>query len=98
MDDHRAATGGITLYSVSKGLLKKPTLYLSDFFERNKGAYYDSLTAVRTSSAIEQWIKFFLVGVSETAANSKQTFEQIIALRHRSEHSLMALGKRIKIG
>ncbi len=87
----------ITLYLVEKGLLKKPTLYLSDFFERNKGAYYDALTMVRTSNDIEHWIKFFLVGVSETATNSKMTFEKIIGLRHRCEQKLMALGKRAKV-
>src|SRR5438105_3280491 len=34
----------ITLYLVSHKLLAKPSLYLSDYFERNKGAYYDALT------------------------------------------------------
>lgn len=88
----------ITLYLVSFGLLTKPTFYLSDFFERNKGAYYDALTVVRTSSDIEHWLKFFLAGVAETAANGKLTFENIIALRQRCEHKIMALGKRAKIG
>jgi Fic family protein len=88
----------ITLYLMSFGLLTKPTLYLSDFFEKNKGAYYDALTVVRTSNNIEHWLKFFLVGVAETAANGKLTFEKIIALRQRSEHKIMGLGKRAKIG
>lgn len=88
----------ITLYLVSFGLLTKPTLYLSDFFERNKGAYYDALTVVRTSNKIEHWLKFFLVGVAETADNGKLTFEKIVVLRQRSEQQIMALGKRAKIG
>jgi len=88
----------ITLYLVDKKLLTKPTLYLSDFFERNKGAYYDALTAVRTSNDIEHWIKFFLTGVSETAAGSKQTFEGIVALRQRCEEKIIQLGKRVPKG
>jgi Fic family protein len=88
----------ITLYLVSQGILQKPILYLSDFFERNKGAYYDALTVVRTSNDLEHWIKFFLVGVAETAKNGKLTFEKIIALRHQSEQKVMRLGKRAKVG
>jgi len=88
----------ITLYLVDKKLLTKPTLYLSDFFERNRGAYYDALTTVRTSNDIEHWIKFFLTGVSETAAGSKQTFEGIVALRQRCEERILQLGKRAPKG
>ena len=38
----------ITLYLVNKGILEKPLLYLSEYFENNKDLYYDNLTRVRT--------------------------------------------------
>jgi len=88
----------ITLYFVSQGILQKPTLYLSDFFERNKGAYYDALTIVRTSNDLEHWLRFFLVGIAQTAKNGKLTFEKIITLRYESEQKIVSLGKRAKKG
>lgn len=87
----------ITLYLVSTGLLAKPTLYLSDFFEKNKEHYYDNLTLVRTKNDMVQWLKFFLEGVKTTAENSIQTFKKIIELRTSTENKIMTLGKKQKL-
>lgn len=50
----------ITLYLVEKGILNKPILYLSDFFERNRTLYYDNLTEVREKNNIIQWFNFLV--------------------------------------
>ena len=84
----------ITLYLVEKGILKKPILYLSDFFERNRTLYYDNLTRVREKDDLTQWFKFFLVGVIETAKNSINTFDSILKLQKEVEAKIQTLGSR----
>jgi Fic family protein len=84
----------ITLYLVSNDLLSKPTLYLSDFFEKHRSLYYDNLTRVRTHNDLAQWLKFFLEGVRATSENSIQTFKNIIKLRSEAEKKIAKLGKK----
>ncbi len=84
----------IALQLMELGILKRPTLYLSDFFERNKGKYYDSLTFVRERNDLDQWIIFFLSAVIETARKSRETFEDIVTLRARYEKKIMSFGRR----
>src|SRR5437764_1508214 len=75
----------ITLYLVAKGVLKRPVLYLSDFFERNRTHYYDNLMRVRTHDDLNQWLRFFLVGIVETAQAGISTLDSILKLQKRSE-------------
>ncbi len=84
----------ITLYLVSKGILKKPILYLSDFFERNRTHYYDNLMRVREKDDLQQWLKFFLVGVIETAKSGIATFDNILKLQKKVDSKLRTLGSR----
>lgn len=84
----------ITLYLVEKDILKKPILYLSDFFERNRTLYYDNLTRVREQDDLTQWFKFFLVGVIETAKNSISTIDSILKLQKDVDAKIQSLGSR----
>lgn len=79
----------IVLYLVSFRLLHKPALYLSDFFERHKAEYYDHLMAVRTSHKLEPWLRFFLIGIRETAGLSIEVFKNILKLKERIEREHM---------
>ena len=89
----------ITLYLVSSGVLDKPLLYLSEFFEKNKGLYYDNLTFTRTKNDLAQWIRFFLTGVVQTAENSVTTLKKIMDLKNRIEkEKIISMGKRSKQG
>ena len=75
----------ITLFLVDKKILTKPLLYLSAYFEKNKSLYYDNLTFVRTKSDMKQWLKYFLVGVIETAEESSQTLSNILEMKNKLE-------------
>lgn len=78
----------ITLFLVEKKILKKPLLYLSGYFEKNKTLYYDNLTWVRSKNDMKQWLKYFLVGVAETSENATQTLSKIIELKMKLENDL----------
>ncbi len=85
----------ITLYLVNKGLLSKPTLYLSDYFERHRTEYIDALARVRIKDDILPWIRFFMEAVIATATKGVDTFGKIQKLRDEVEGAkLVTLGKR----
>lgn len=86
----------ITLYLVDSGLLSKPSLYLSDYFEKHRQLYYDNLNNVRIKNDIAQWIKFFLVGIIQTSEKGIKTFKEILKLKEKiEEKSLPSLGKKL---
>ncbi|QOI96821.1 MAG: Fic family protein [Flammeovirgaceae bacterium] len=86
----------ITLFMVDKGILQKPVLYLSDFFEKNKTFYYDYLTRVRTHNDLLGWVKFFLKGVLETSSSASQALKDLLALKKDCEEKrIYQLGKKI---
>ena len=79
----------ISLYLASEGLLVKPALYLSDYFERNKTSYVDHLMAVRQGNHLREWLVFFLYGVEETARASADVFRSILKIKGRIERDVL---------
>jgi len=79
----------ISLYLASEGLLAQPTLYLSDYFEKNQTAYVDHLMAVREGNHLRAWLVFFLHGVEETAKSSTEVFSSILEIKQRIEAEVL---------
>ncbi|MDX2196423.1 MAG: Fic family protein [Cytophagales bacterium] len=89
----------ITLFLIEKKVLAKPLLYLSSYFEKDKNLYYENLTRVRTNNDILLWIKYFLVGIAQTAQQAVETLSRIIILKEATENTIQhEFGKRIKTG
>lgn len=84
----------ITLYLVSKGILKRPILYLSDYLEKHRNSYYANLMHARVDNDITGWFRFFLTGIIETAENGVKTFENILSLQKENEEKIKSLGSR----
>lgn len=86
----------ITLYLVNYNILNKPSLYLSDFFEKHRTSYYDALSLARKSNDIIHWIKFFLNAVNETCIKGKQTFFSILSLKTELDNLILSFGRKAK--
>jgi Fic family protein len=70
----------INLFLVDKGLLNYETLYISYFLKRHRIEYYDRLMEVRLKGNFEQWVRFFLEALYESAEDAVMTIEKLIIL------------------
>ena len=84
----------IILFLINTKKLTYPVLYLSQFFEQNKSYYYQNLDITRTESNYDKWLKFFLVGVIQTATYNLKSLQSIVLLKSRLEHDLYSYGKK----
>lgn len=87
----------MALHLVDLRILNRPTLYLSDFFEKHRQSYFDALMIARTRNDLEHWIQFFLEGIIQTSQKGKQTFEKIVKLRQRYEQKILVFGKKAPV-
>ncbi|WP_254529723.1 Fic family protein [Natrinema gelatinilyticum] len=76
----------ITLQLHDSGLLERPNLYLSEYFNRNKAAYVDRMEAVRIQGDWERWVSFFVNGIAKQAEESVDRTLALDGLRRRYEN------------
>ena len=79
----------INLFLKEAGLLSLPTLYISFFLKRNRIEYYDRLTEVREKGDFEQWVKFFLQAIYESAEDAVDSIDRLSELHDRNSRLLL---------
>ncbi len=89
----------ITLYMHQECLLDLPVLYLSSYFKKYQKVYYQRLSGYHDEEGlIDQWLEFFLDGVTETAVSAIDTCTKITALRDRDFEKAQKLGAKAASG
>jgi Fic family protein len=86
----------INLFLIDKKLLTHETLYISYYLKRNRIEYYDRLMEVRTKGNFEQWVKFFLKAIYESAQDAIVTIEELVKLHDRNSNVVKNTGKAAK--
>jgi Fic family protein len=83
----------ITLFLMEQGVLSAPLLYISFFLKRNRIEYYDRMTYVRTDGDYEQWVRFFLYAIEESAADAIETIDKLTALHDKNTSIIINMGR-----
>lgn len=73
----------ITLYLCKKNKISKPLLYASDYFEKHRREYYDTLLTTNKTGKFEDWIKFFLEAIKVQSEDALDRTIKIQKLREK---------------
>lgn len=83
----------VTFFLCQQQVLRRPVLYLSEFFKENRDAYFDLLQEYHNKANTLDWLKFFLQGVAQVSEEAIVLSREIIKLRERDMAKVMALGR-----
>ncbi len=86
----------ITLFLMEKNVLTTPALYISYFLKKNRVEYYDRMTEVRTKGNYEQWIKFFLQALLESAEDAITAIDELATLHDKNIALISNMGRAAK--
>lgn len=86
----------ITLFLMERKILTTPALYISYFLKKNRVEYYDRMTEVRSKGNYEQWVKFFLQAIAESANDAIAAIDELTALHDKNVDLVAGMGRASK--
>ncbi len=86
----------ITLFLMEKKVLNSPALYISYYLKKNRIEYYDRMSEVRNKDNYEQWVKFFLNAIKESAEESVDAIKKLSVLHDSNIEKINAMGRAAK--
>ena len=86
----------ITLFLMEKKRLNTPSLYISYYLKNNRIEYYDRMSEVRNKNNYEQWIKFFLRAIKESAEDAVETINRLSELHDKNITIVEQMGRASK--
>ena len=84
----------IALLLFETRVLSQPLLYLSLYLKEHRAEYYRLLDAVRREGDWEEWIDFFLEGVTMTAQSAVDTAHRLLRVFEADAARVADLGRR----
>jgi len=78
----------ITLYLCKMGIIEKPILYLSGYFNEHKGEYTSLLLAANMNSSFLPWTAFFLKAIKVQASDAMLMARGLLTLREHYKEEM----------
>lgn len=83
----------IPLFLKEKALLKYPSLYVSEFFEKHRSVYYHKLRNITEKGDWNNWIEYFLLAVTAQAETNAKRAKQVANLYEELKYTIQQVTK-----
>ena len=80
----------VPLALCQRGVLERPMLYLSAYFERHRSSYYHLLFEISATGDPIPWINFFLDGVAQQSRDAEERTVTLVDLQREIREELLA--------
>jgi len=83
----------IPLFLTEKNLLKYPSLYVSEYFEKNRKEYYRKLRNVSEEGDWNNWIEYFLLALTAQAELNAKRAKHVVTLYEELKYTIHKVTK-----